>query len=449
MTQQLLRKAHRAIRDRDFDMAKRIYQQIRTEQGDSVDTDVLLRFAYCAEQTGDYEQAVSAYHDVMHAYREKGEQGEEKAILEALERIQKFSEARHIAVSNYANAPETPKKTTDSQVIRAEEMVEPKAFQPQSTQIIRRRIQMKAMSVSEVIAYLMQVGTKRILEAGEQLCAQGAPSSHLWLLYQGELNVWMSGYDEPDKLSASAENPCFVGEIGFFTKQSRAATLIAAKETLVIELSAKQVNRLCRKHPKLRNGLGLIFRERIFECYLARHAVFERMNDIARKKLSIAFTHKRYPAGKLLIQAGQEHDGMYLIQSGCLLVLEPKSKDIEVNAENFKENALVNSMSPGDIIHLGGLLRGYKGEYQVVTATTVDVLHLSMRAFEPFKQNRPWIIQAILQHSRKPASQQVLHPDDSFMWKMDRHVSLDEEQLLTLETTLSSLNVQDTDQSQS
>ncbi|MDQ6962031.1 MAG: cyclic nucleotide-binding domain-containing protein [Mariprofundaceae bacterium] len=447
MTQQLLRTAHRAIRDRDFDMAKRIYKEIRTEQGDSVDPDVLLRFAYCAEQTGDYEQAVAAYRDVMHNYRQNGEQGEEDAIFKVLQRMQKFSEARQIAVDSYADAP-TPKKTTDSQIIRAEEMVDPKEFQPQSTQIMRRRIQMKAMSVSEVMAYLMQVGSKRMLETGEQLCAQGAPSTHLWLLYQGELKVWMAGYDEADKLSATADKPCFVGEIGFFTKQSRAATLIAAKKTSVIELSAKQVNQLCKKYPKLRNGLGLIFRERIFECYLARHAVFERMNDIARKQLSIAFTHKRYPAGKLLIQAGQEHDGMYLVQSGCLLLLEPKSKDVEINAENYKDNALVSSMSPGDIIHLGGLLRGYKGEYQVVTATTVDVLHLSVHAFEPFKKNRPWIIQAILQHSRKPASQQVLHPDDSFMWKMDRHVDLDQEQLRTLETTLSSLNVKDTDQSQ-
>jgi hypothetical protein len=38
---------------------------------------------------------------------------------------------------------------------------------------------------------------------------------------------------------------------------------------------------------------------------------------------------------------------------------------------------------------------------------------------------RPWITQAILRFSHRPAHLQIMRPEDDYLWKADRHVKVE------------------------
>ena len=148
-------------------------------------------------------------------------------------------------------------------------------------------------------------------------------------------------------------------------------------------------------------------REQLVERVLSRHAIFARVNDADRRKLALAFDDREMGAGEMLIEAGREHDGMYLVRSGCLL-LTP------VDGERPGGSGITEPIGvlPGEMVHVGGLLRGYVPRYRVMAATPVCLLRLSRECFDPFALRRPWIVRAILHQCRESPHLRVMRPDE-------------------------------------
>ncbi|HXH72931.1 MAG TPA: cyclic nucleotide-binding domain-containing protein, partial [Mariprofundaceae bacterium] len=165
-----------------------------------------------------------------------------------------------------------------------------------------------------------------------------------------------------------------------------------------------------------------IMRDKWVEPVLARNALFERINDIDRRRLAHAFKQIDLEPGTVLIEAGEEHDGAYMVRSGCMFFLHGETAEADDQLESSDGQML--SVLPGEMVHLGGLLRGFTSPYRVVAATPVQLLHLSRDVFEPFAMRRPWIIPAILKFSRRPAHLQVMQPEEAYLWSADRTISL-------------------------
>jgi CRP-like cAMP-binding protein len=265
----------------------------------------------------------------------------------------------------------------------------------------------------------MRAGRKRFLGADEVLCRHGEPSRHVWLLLEGRIEVRVPGWEDTDVLTGSREAPYVLGELGYFTGQRRAATLVARSYAEVVEISVRDIHAMCARSSRLAMGIERMFRERLVERVLSRHAIFERVNDVDRRKLALAFEYREMGPGETLIEPGREQNGAWLVQSGCLLLTQPRG------AENEDEKGPIG-IFPGDMVHVGGLLRGYLPRYRVTTATPARLLHLSRERFEPFSLRRPWIVQAILQQSRKPPHMQVMRPDEEYLWHVRRRIALGE-----------------------
>ena len=92
--------------------------------------------------------------------------------------------------------------------------------------------------------------------------------------------------------------------------------------------------------------------------------------------------------------------------------------------DDDQDTSQPNSIFPGDMVHLGGLLPGYNSDYQVIAATHCQLLHLSQKAFEPFVASRSWLFQSLIHFVKRPSRLQLMHPDDDYMWLTDRHVNL-------------------------
>jgi len=385
-TAKMLRKARKAAHSGDYCTAEKVYRNLREIPQFKNDVDVTLRFAYCAERTGDYTEALSAYEEALAEYKIGGDDGAAEVVNGLIHQIRLHLEEGAHAAKNNIGLPLTLEKAPED---------------------------------ANVMKSLMRAGKKRFLNSGDTLCQQGDPSNHVWFLTEGKIEVHVPDYVDTDVLTGQKNAPYILGELGYFTGQRRAATLVAKSYTEVIEVSVKNIVAMCAKDIRLALGIERMFRERLVERVLSRHAIFERVNDVDRRRMALAFKYLELGPGEVLIEPDIEHDGAYLIQSGCLLLKPSKSDQKSDPGADY-----ITSMFPGDMIHLGGLLHGYIPHYQVTTATPVRLLHLNSERFEPFTLRRPWIVQDILKHSRKPPHRQVMRPDEDYLWYVNRKINL-------------------------
>jgi len=380
----LLRKARKAAGAEDFATAKDLYAQVLAEKNDGDDLDIKLRYAWCLEHLGEMDECLAIYRDVVGRYRQQGESGAAEALEGTIRELEK-----------------SRKKQEEKPVVE-EPLVVP-------------------MAAFEVMEQLAEMGKQRQLQAGEVLCHYNDAPNELWLLWAGKLRVELPDYDEPFHIEATDNGWVVVGEIGFYTLQRRAATVVAEDPSTLYEVSAQLIRERAANDPSFAHAVESIMRDKWVEPVLTRHSVFERINDVDRRRLAHAFEPMTLNPGEILIEAGGEYDGAYMLRSGCMFFLHG-DKAADDRFESSDGHML--SVMPGEIVHLGGLLKGFKSPYRVVAATPVQLLYLPREKFEPFALRRPWIIPAILKLSRSPAQMQVLHPEDNYLWAADRTISL-------------------------
>jgi len=387
-TAKMMRKARKAAHSGDYNTAEQVYRNLRKIPQFKKDVDITLRFAYCAERTGDYSEALSAYEDARAEYELGGDDGAAEVVNGLIHQIRLHLEEGESAKEKGIESPPTLENAPDD---------------------------------AEVMKSLIRVGEKRYLNEGDVLCRQGDPSSHLWFLMEGKIEVHVPDYVDTDILTGHENAPYMLGELGYFTGQRRAATLVAVSYAELVEIPVRDIHAICSRKSQLSAGIERMFREHLVERVLSRHTIFERVNDVDRRRMALAFEYRELGPGEVLIEPGAVHDGAYLLQSGCLL-LKPSERGQRCESEgNY-----ITSMFPGDMIHLGGLLREYVPHYEVKTATPVRLLHLDREKFEPFTLRRPWIVQAILKHGRKPPQRQVMRPDEDYLWHVKRKIHLPE-----------------------
>ncbi|MDX8389895.1 MAG: cyclic nucleotide-binding domain-containing protein [Mariprofundaceae bacterium] len=368
MSSDLKSQAQDAMHTGDFNAAHKFYATLLHQLHGQQDLDATLNYAFCSEKTGDYTEAAAAYQTVVDAINK--------------------------------TAIPLPKMQST----------------PQDEVTMAVGALTHALDDDEVVARLYLAGVHKKLTAGDVLCKYGDMPSHVWLLMKGCLLIQVDGTGETEQLHAISHGTCFVGEIGFYTGRRRSATVSALGEVELMELDTALLHRLEREEPAFALGLERLFRERLLERILSSHVVFSRMNEVARKQIAFSFRALYKDAGSVICHKGAEQDGLYLIKSGCLFLLNEEGGKLQ----------LLESAIAGDIILLGGLLRGYKSRCRILAATPVALLFLPRRKFEDFKGSRPWLIQAILKHGRAHETEQVMHPDEDFLWSINRYVTVDD-----------------------
>jgi len=373
----LMRRARQLVMQQSYEEATTTYQTILQCDGMQDSMDIRLRLAWCYEQTEAWGDACAMYKHVIQLYQQQGNDVSAQALQEKIQglhhRAETDAKAKHISPS----------------------------LQQQT-----------ALDFPALLNRLKDMGDVRTLAAGEVLCEAGEPSTVMWLLEEGVLGVQLPDYllDGEDILTATDELSVLVGELGFFTRQRRSAKVWAKQACRLVQISIQAMDS-CQDIP-FKLAMSELLKQYWMYPILSKHSIFERMNDIDRRALCDLFTPIDLPSGMSLIQHGEDHDGAYLLQQGCLFF---------VYASETGQQQL-SSMFPGDMVHLGGLLNAYRADYEVRTATNVRLLHLSRHHINDFLKNRPWMVDVLLRYSRRAAWRQVMRPDDAYLWKTNREI---------------------------
>jgi len=371
-----------------FDEAADAYRQILEQTDQQDDLDLRLRLARCLEQAGKMEEAGNIYHEIVDIYQVRGETGAAHSLKEIIERLRESDAAASAEAEEEGEAP----------------------------------AEIPELDETELIAMLRDMGIEQHADPESYICHTGDTPHALWLLAEGTVQVTLPDYDEPDVVMARDGALALLGEQGLFTHQRQPADIQAVDACTYYSIPTETIYARQKTDPAFHAAMERLLRQKWVEPVLRRHVVFERINDIDRMRLAGAFERIRLEPGEVLLHAREEHDGAYLLQSGCLFFMH--DEDAPASDASESEDALLTSVLPGDMIHLGGLLDGFRSEYRIIAATPVELLHLSRERFEPFTLRRPWIIQALVRYSRRPVHLQVLRPEDDYLWTTQRHITL-------------------------
>lgn len=388
-----LKAARKAVLRKSFSEARELFAEVLQHTGMQSDIDVRLRHAYCAEQSGDYTDALASYRQVVTTYRDIGETA---AAEKLLARIEDLEQAGLEALQSEKNVA--------------------------ASEIRAIGVNVPPMERKALIRRLCQIGIPRHLEHGDMLYRAGDTPAQLWLLKSGTLNVHIEGYEDQSQLTPRQDGMMLVGEGGFFTQQRRVATVTTDGVAELVEISRDVVTIEQHADPSFTAAMDALLLDYWIEPVLSRHDIFERVNDVDRRRLAHEFEKIEIDAGQTLIEPGEEQDAAYMLLSGCGFLTHAGQGGGDTLMQDSGE--FTTSLFAGDMINMGGLLHGFASPYRVVAATPLQLLRLTRERFEPYTMRRSWIIDAIKKVARKPAHRQILKPDESYMWLVDRNVDV-------------------------
>src|SRR5262245_28340159 len=93
---------------------------------------------------------------------------------------------------------------------------------------------------------------RRDVERGSTLIKQGHPSDAMFVVISGRFTVHLEGIDHVVAEIGVGEP---IGEIGFFAEMPRSATVIAARDSAVLQLDKVSFDRIARKAPSIYHSI--------------------------------------------------------------------------------------------------------------------------------------------------------------------------------------------------
>jgi len=374
-------KARQAISHGDFEVARKIFAQLWKSfvwQGDRA---LQINYAYVCEKTGRHAEALKIYREMMDGYESTVPSENSQVMME-----ESMIQLREMMLSGKNNSALS--QTLDVRNNKDD------------AQLIRR---------------LFRYGAEKTYKMGDHLCKDDDIASQMWLMIDGSLDVIVPNIPKY-QLTGSKSNPVLLGELAYFTGLRRAATLNCATDVRVYQLSYQRLEDSIQKEPEIQKDLDYLFRSRLAVNVLGKHAIFGKLKEQLRYKVALSMSHEFLGVGDHLVQAGYETPDAFMIQSGTALMLQTNSFT--------QEESLIGSMRPGDLFHLGGLLRGFKPEYKVVAGSPCRILRLKRKVFEPVMMKYPTLIKSILELTRQEVEEQIMHPEAGNLWAANRYINM-------------------------
>jgi CRP-like cAMP-binding protein len=164
---------------------------------------------------------------------------------------------------------------------------------------------------AEELASVAATMRRHDVEEGEAVFEEGAPGQSLFFVNRGLLEV-RSGASRLGTVSAGS---C-LGEFSFLTEEPRGATVKALEPSELLELSADSMRAVVKKHPRLREVLFDLYRERALLNVLSESPLFQVLPSKDRARLAPRFRLVELAAGEPAFREGESGGSLYLVKSG-------------------------------------------------------------------------------------------------------------------------------------
>jgi len=259
-------------------------------------------------------------------------------------------------------------------------------------------------SNSKAMQILLASAKRRKIKEGEYYIRQGSSGEDMAIILEGEMAVMARfGGEKQAMLIHMLGEGDIVGEMAFLSGSERCADVLANKDTVLMELSRKQVLRCLLKYPEVEEALHRETAIRKHIIILSHNPALAKLPHDLRRWLAEAAEIRHYPAFKVVWRAGQKPDAVGLIASGLIRII----------AEDSHGNShILEPVKPGDLMGEITAVRDEPIMADMVAVTDTDVLTVPLQTFRDVMHIHPPLREEFIkQAAERIASTMVLIQD--------------------------------------
>jgi cAMP-dependent protein kinase regulator len=186
----------------------------------------------------------------------------------------------------------------------------------------------------------------KTFQKGEIICQEGAAGDSLMVISRGEVAIYKQISERQEMRVRSLKEGDFFGEFGFFTDQKRHATVKAAAECEILEISRDELNQIIEAHPRIREVLHNLYRHRVLDLFLSISPLFTSLSTIEREEVFKRFRLMDIPEATLIFNGGDPPGSLYLIKSGEVEIFIRNPKKEKVILSNLKGGDFFGEIGP-------------------------------------------------------------------------------------------------------
>ncbi|MCP3142360.1 cyclic nucleotide-binding domain-containing protein [Pyxidicoccus xibeiensis] len=213
---------------------------------------------------------------------------------------------------------------------------------------------------------------------GELIIQQGSHGDAFYVICEGAVRVFRTDGGQRQDLATLEGGACF-GEMALLSGAARTASVEGASEdTQLLELSAPVLAELSRSYPLVAKALKKFCRQRLLTNVMNTSALFRPFNRSDRRTLVERFRARDVERDEVIIQDGDETDGLYVVLSG----------EVEVR----KDGHLLTRLKEGDLFGEISLLQKTPATATVAATRHTTVLRLPRTDFDMLISSHPQIL---------------------------------------------------------
>ncbi|MEW5848236.1 MAG: cyclic nucleotide-binding domain-containing protein [Myxococcota bacterium] len=352
--------------------------------GDPGDVWARQRLAEMLARQGRVVEAVVEYERLADALTATGEALKAMAILNVILKLDpKHTRTQRKLAELYArkrSAPTTTEPRTEVARVAVKTLAVPAA--------VARLPSIPLFSDLGRAAFLALAARTRLHQfaAGHTILTEGAPGSSMFVVVRGAVTVLRRFVDEPEPhvVARLGEGAVF-GEMALLTGAPRVATVTAAEECELLELTREQMAEVTLHHPGVARVLEKFCRQRVVANLIAGSPVFKPLGTEARDALVSAFKTRDEPAGTVLLHQGRAGHGIFILMDGHCLVHHQSAGGRQQVAE----------LKQGDIFGEISVVFDIPITATVTTKTACKLLYLDRGACERLVLTQPRVRELI------------------------------------------------------
>ncbi|MDX8378285.1 MAG: cyclic nucleotide-binding domain-containing protein [Mariprofundales bacterium] len=197
-------------------------------------------------------------------------------------------------------------------------------------------------------ACIMNLTNQKRFSAGENVLTMGDVANSLFFILRGEVNV-LAPYKGIMQQVAVIKSGEMFGELAYFIGCKRTASVIAAEDSTLLELSYKAMDTLLNDLPALKHSMHNDYMQRLQNDRLLMVPLFSEWEEDEVLKLADQSDTRMLPAGDLLFEEGSHILGVYLICQGNIVISVGHGKR-EHTVAILSEGDLFGNMSHDAVI---------------------------------------------------------------------------------------------------
>jgi CRP-like cAMP-binding protein len=213
---------------------------------------------------------------------------------------------------------------------------------------------------------------------GARIIEQGTRGNAFYVICEGRVRIVRQTGAEQRELAVMGEG-AFFGEMALLSGAPRSASVVSAsEETQVLEISAPVLAELSRNFPQVAKALRRFCRQRLLSDVVNTSALFQPFGRKDRRELVERFRAREVRRGEVLIQEGQQVDGLYVVLSG------------EVAVSKGGQSLAV--LREGDLFGEMSLLQKTPATATVTAARNTSLMRLPREDFDTLILTHPQIL---------------------------------------------------------